>query len=157
ASPVRRSTPLTDSAQHHFWGIRPLPSKRKAQSGMSSGNVKRVGQCLLLALLNSSSVWSLNEDFTLQRLNHRAYTIAEGAPAQVNALAQTPDGTLWAGGETGLTRFDGLHFVQYPGPADPPLPSSNISALLASADGGLWIGFRLGGVCFLRNGRITHY
>jgi hypothetical protein len=29
--------------------------------------------------------------------------------------------------------------------------------LMGSPDGGLWIGFRLAGVCFLRNGHVTRY
>jgi len=64
---------------------------------------------------------------------------------------------LWLGSSIGLTRFDGAKFVSYPERSDEPLPSANLSALMSSPDGGLWIGFRFGGVCFLRNGRVTRY
>ena len=40
-----------------------------------------------------------------------------------------------------LTRFDGAKFVSYPEQSDEPLPSANLSALISSPDGGLWIGF----------------
>jgi ligand-binding sensor domain-containing protein len=64
---------------------------------------------------------------------------------------------VWVGGVTGLSRFDGLRFVHYPEPQDELLPSTDISALAASPDGGLWIGFQFGGVAFVRNGRVTRY
>jgi len=99
------------------------------------------------------------QDFTptLQQLNHRAFTRLEGAPTDLYALAQTADGMLWLGSQTGLTRFDGMKFINYPEQSDDPLPSINVNALMGSPDGGLWIGFRLGGVCFLRNGHVTSY
>ena len=96
-------------------------------------------------------------DLTLRQLNHRAFKVTEGVPNDVHALAQTTDGTLWIGGHNGLTRFDGVRFVSYPGPADTPLQSTNIGSLIAAPDGGLWIGFRLGGVDFLQGGHLTHY
>jgi signal transduction histidine kinase/ligand-binding sensor domain-containing protein len=56
-----------------------------------------------------------------------------------------------------LNRFDGVHFVRYPGPSDEPLPSTGISALAASPDGGLWIGFVFGGISLLRDGHLISY
>lgn len=118
--------------------------------------LKHIG-LYLIGLLFCDCAWSLGSDLTLPQLNHKEWTIAEGAPREVSALAQTTDGTLWVGGTTGLSRFDGIQFVHYPQPADEPLQSTDISALTASPDGGLWIGFRFGGVSFLRDGRITRY
>ena len=118
--------------------------------------MKRIGLCFL-GLLHCSALWSLESDLTLQQMNHRAFAVTGGAPSEVLALAQATDGTLWLGGQTGLSRFDGLKFVPYPGPTDEPLPSINISALFAAPDGGLWIGFHLGGVALLRAGHLTHY
>jgi signal transduction histidine kinase/ligand-binding sensor domain-containing protein len=114
---------------------------------------------LLLGILFASTGRSSqpNSELTLQQLNHRAFAETDGAPGDIYALAQTTDGTLWIGGRAGLTRFDGLHFVTYPGPADEPLQSTNIAGLLATPDGGLWIAFRLGGVSFLKGGHVTRY
>lgn len=81
----------------------------------------------------------------------------DGAPSDIYALAQAADGTLWIGGATGLTRFDGIRFVPYPGPSEEPLQSTNISSLLVTREGALWIGFRPGGVSQLKNGRVTNY
>jgi signal transduction histidine kinase/ligand-binding sensor domain-containing protein len=118
--------------------------------------LKRIGLCLL-GLLYCGAVWSLESDLTLQQMNHRAFAVTGGVPSEVLVLAQATDGTLWVGGQTGLSRFDGIKFVRYPGPTDEALPSINISALFAAPDGGLWIGFHLGGVALLRAGHLTHY
>ena len=108
-------------------------------------------------LSGSSAAWPQSGAAGLQQLNHRSFTLAEGAPTNIYALAQTSDGTLWIGAGTGLTRFDGIHFVPYPGPAEEPLLSSNISTLTATADGGLWIGYRLGGASLMKGGHLVNY
>jgi signal transduction histidine kinase/ligand-binding sensor domain-containing protein len=108
-------------------------------------------------LLLCSRAWSLESDLTLKQLNHRGWTAASGAPSDVVALAQTPDGTLWIGSEMGLFRFDGLSFVRYVGPPNQPFESNNVSTLATSPDGALWIGFRFGDVGVLKDGRFTHY
>ena len=100
---------------------------------------------------------SLEADLTLRQLNHKAWTIADGAPTSILAITQTTDGTLWLAGPSGLTRFDGIGFVRYEGPADQPFESNNIKTVAASADGGLWIGFTFGGISFLKNGAVVHY
>ena len=114
---------------------------------------------LILAMLLSFSgkVWSLNSDLAVGQLNHRAFTGTEGAPSDVSALAQTTDGTLWIGGRSGLTRFDGVRFVRYPAPGEEALPGGNVSALFATPDGGLWVALRPAAVAFLKNGHVTSY
>lgn len=58
----------------------------------------------------------------------------------VQAIAQTPDGFLWVGTQTGLVRFDGLRFVTFDAPGVPALGGASIQALLVASDGTLWIG-----------------
>lgn len=111
----------------------------------------------LLGLLHCGAPSAQDIEASLEQLNHRAYGIFDGAPAEVRAFAQTPDGTLWLGSRKGLSRFDGVRFVSYPGTSDEPLPSTAISALLSSPDGGLWIGFHFGGIGFLKAGHLTQY
>ncbi len=62
----------------------------------------------------------------------------------VQALAQTQDGFLWLGTETGLVRFDGVEFQTYDRNSSPALPGNDIRCLLATGDGALWIGTNSG-------------
>jgi PAS domain S-box-containing protein len=71
---------------------------------------------------------------------HTSWTARDGySLGLVFAMAQTPDGHLWLGGEFGLFRFDGLRFMPWQPPADEELPDKPY-ALLVSRDGTLWIG-----------------
>src|SRR5262249_47465327 len=110
-----------------------------------------------VGLFLCAPTWSFESDLSLQQLNHKGWTAASGAPGDVVAPAQSPDGTLWVGSEMGLFRFDGLSFVRYAGSDDQPFESNNISALATSPNGDLWIGFRFGGVGVLTQGRFTRY
>jgi ligand-binding sensor domain-containing protein len=93
----------------------------------------------------------------LAALEHTTWTIRDGAPAGVRALAQSADGALWIGATTGLYRFDGIQFEPFEAPAGQTLPSLSVSALLAPTDGTLWIGYVWGGVSLLARGRLTHF
>src|SRR5688572_22060209 len=114
---------------------------------------------LLLAMLAALSGRAHAQalDLSLDQLNHRVFTALNEAPTDISALAQTRDGTFWIGGRTGLTRFDGIRFVGYPGPSEEPLPGTNIASLFSDSSDGLWIGFRPGGAAELKRGRVTRY
>jgi signal transduction histidine kinase/ligand-binding sensor domain-containing protein len=74
---------------------------------------------------------------------HTAWNREHGQmSASVEALAQTPDGTLWLGTDSGLLRFDGVRFERWRPPAGQQTISESILALAADRDGGLWIGTR---------------
>jgi PAS domain S-box-containing protein len=83
---------------------------------------------------------------------HTGWSAKDGAPGNVQALAQTADGFLWLGTAQGLYRFDGVSFERYE-----PFQSSNVQALLALPNGDLWIALGNKGVSHLHNGRITSY
>ena len=117
---------------------------------------KRLTLCLLV-LLPCGVSFAQGPEVTLDQLNHRAYGLLEGAPSSPNGFAQTTDGSLWVASQEGLSRFDGVRFTKYPGASDEPLPTRLVYALLASPDGGLWIGFGFGGVGFLKAGHLTVY
>jgi signal transduction histidine kinase/ligand-binding sensor domain-containing protein len=97
-----------------------------------------------------------SRDLTLSELHHTSWTSKDGVPGEILALAQTNDGYLWLGTANGLCRFDGAHFERYE-PADQRFPGHIIESLLATRDGGLWIGFRNVGASFLKDGRIINY
>jgi len=58
---------------------------------------------------------------------------------QVYAISQTSDGYLWIGTEKGLVRFDGVNFHLFQHANTPVIPVGPIRALVADAEGGLWI------------------
>ena len=77
----------------------------------------------------------------LGRYPMRSYGFQDGLEdLSVNALAQTPDGFLWAGTDSGLFRFDGRRFER----RDLPQGYEYITSLLAGKDGRLWAGTRHG-------------
>ena len=93
----------------------------------------------------------------ITQMHHTAWSAKEGVIGEVLAIAQTADGFIWVGTTGGLLRFDGSvldrytpELGSYPGPCW-------VSALLATPDGGLWVGYLAGGASFLDHGRITNY
>src|SRR5688500_16097792 len=90
-------------------------------------------------------------------LDHAVWTIRDGAPSGVYALAQSADGMLWIGTTTGLYQFDGVRFEPFEPPAGVALPSLIVSALLALPDGKLWIGYTRGGASVLARGQLVSY
>jgi PAS domain S-box-containing protein len=99
------------------------------------------GLILALTLLTSpSTVLALDHSLQIGQYAHTSWTAREGySLGLVFAMAQTPDGYLWLGGEFGLFRFDGLRFIPWQPPAGQELPSKPYS-LLVARDGTLWIG-----------------
>lgn len=94
-------------------------------------------------------------DLDLQQFHHSSWSVRQGAPGQITALAQTADGHLWIGTQSGLFRFDGVSFERIV-PAI-PFPTEHVSTLYAAPDGSLWIGFRYGVVSHLDGIRVRHY
>ncbi|MCQ4163824.1 sensor histidine kinase [Tahibacter harae] len=112
--------------------------------------------CAVLMLLVSAPVPALDPAVRVDELLHTGWTVQDGAPADITALAQTGDGFLWLGTPTGLYRFDGIQFERVAAPAGSEFPSQAVSALWASGNA-LWIGFRYGGASLLRDGRLYNY
>jgi signal transduction histidine kinase/ligand-binding sensor domain-containing protein len=93
-----------------------------------------------------------------QRIIHQSWTFQEGAPQVVSAVAQSADGYLWLGTESGLYRFDGVRFERFQSAFGDQLSATDISSLFGPPTGGLWIGYRLGaGFSFLKNGKLTNF
>jgi signal transduction histidine kinase/ligand-binding sensor domain-containing protein len=89
---------------------------------------------------------------------HNSWSVEQGAPGRINALAQGRDGYLWIGGVEGLTRFDGVSFE----PVDAAASGGSrfvVSALHTARNGDIWIGrARSGGSWVFRGDRLidTH-
>ena len=101
-------------------------------------------------------VVAANPEAGLGHYAHTAWTPENSAlRSGIRTIAQTPDGYLWLGVESGLIRFDGLRMVSWspaPGQQLPGTPTH----LAGAADGTLWIG-TTGGLASLKNGRLTQY
>jgi signal transduction histidine kinase/ligand-binding sensor domain-containing protein len=120
------------------------------------GAAQFLSVCFSIFLL-CAPLLGIDRDRRLNELYHTSWTIKDGAPSEIFAIAQTMDGYLWLGTTTGLVRFDGIHFENYESPFGQAFPARNVSSLLALPDGGLWIGFSSGEVSLWKNGRITSY
>jgi signal transduction histidine kinase/ligand-binding sensor domain-containing protein len=94
---------------------------------------------------------------SLFQLQHTSWTERDGAPPQINDIAQAPDGSLWLGSGEGLYRFDGFTFERVRAiDGDSPAPTE-VYCLVATSSGDLWIGTTLNGAILLRNGKVTHF
>jgi len=98
-----------------------------------------------------------NRDRDISQFYHTAWTVRQGAPGQITALAQTSDGYLWLGTQTGLFRFDGVRFERYRPREGGDFLAASVSALYAPPSGGLWVGFRYGVASFVKDDRAVHY
>ncbi|HVI53890.1 MAG TPA: two-component regulator propeller domain-containing protein [Luteibacter sp.] len=98
-----------------------------------------------------------SRDRAIDQFYHTAWTVREGAPGQVTALAQTSDGYLWLGTQTGLYRFDGVRFERFRPREGGDFLASSVASLYAPPSGGLWVGFRYGVASFVTGDRATHY
>jgi signal transduction histidine kinase/streptogramin lyase len=91
----------------------------------------------------------------ISQYGHTAWRIQDGVfSGAPNAIAQTTDGYLWIGTQSGLVRFDGVRFVPWV-----PLDGkglNSIFSLLAARDGSLWIG-KGTNLAHLRDGAVTNF
>src|SRR5689334_17140980 len=111
--------------------------------------------CILLAWCPSA--FALNPALDVSQYAHTSWKIREGfSKSVIRSIAQTSDGYLWLGTESGLLRFDGIRAVAWQPPTDQSLPSSQIWSLLASRDGTLWIGTSKG-LASWKDGKLTAY
>ena len=106
------------------------------------------------ALLCAAPAYALDPAVGITQLRHTRWIAEDGVPLGIYALAQTPDGFLWTGSDSGLHRFDGVRFEVMPEPAKGSLVSEPVSALLAARNGDLWIGYQSGRIAVLRDGKL---
>jgi signal transduction histidine kinase/ligand-binding sensor domain-containing protein len=124
------------------------------------GDHLAVKVCELLyvaALMLASPACALSPDLRIKQFYHTAWTAKEGAPTDIEDLAQTRDGYLWMASSAGLLRFDGVRFEHIDAIRGQQLPSRSVYTVWAPPSGGLWVGYAFGGASFINNGRITNY
>lgn len=84
----------------------------------------------------------------------RHWSLADGAPPDIRAIARTPDGFLWLGSGDGLYRFDGLNFRRIDPEDFDNFRARQVTALSAAQDGSLWVGYAFGGIARLKDGKL---
>jgi ligand-binding sensor domain-containing protein len=96
----------------------------------------------------------------LIRLKDRAvrmFTTADGlANDLVLTVLKTSDGTLWAGGNCGLSSFDGSHFRTYPANKG-GLTGPCVLSLAEDRNHDLWVGTSSNGVFRFHEGHFTQF
>jgi len=109
-----------------------------------------VGICLrgmtwVVLLLLVGGVQARAELRPIQSANYfmEVWNTDSGLPdSTVTAIDQTPDGYLWVGTLTsGLTRFDGVRFVNFNQATTPQLEDPEVFQLRVDPEGTLWIGY----------------
>jgi signal transduction histidine kinase/ligand-binding sensor domain-containing protein len=117
--------------------------------------LKKLGSVLMVLTFFYHPASAMNPDIAFIDYHHRSWTNLDGAPADINAMAQTPDGWLWLGTSTGLYRFDGLHFEYVSAASTGDFPKRRIGTLRAETNGNLWIAFDVGGLSVRHpNGKV---
>src|SRR5204863_338898 len=80
----------------------------------------------------------------------------DGLPRDsVQALVQTRDGYLWMGTQSGVARFDGMHFTIFDEKNTPAAKNFSVTALRETKDGSLWIGTFNGGLLRFHENAFT--
>lgn len=112
---------------------------------------------LMLSIVNTGVLNAQRSERTIFQFQHTGWEAKDGAPSPLFAFAQTTDGVLWMAAYDGLYRFDGIRFEPYVLPAALTTYVGDARALLATPDGGLWIGLNWGGAIFLKDGHTIGY
>jgi signal transduction histidine kinase/ligand-binding sensor domain-containing protein len=114
-------------------------------------DVKRMKLFAWFLLLSGSLVSGFAAEFSV-----RSWDVDEGLPESgITDVIQSPDGYLWVSTlNSGLSRFDGVRFVNFEPPASSQLASHGFRRLFADADGTLWLNGYGNYLASLRGGKF---
>jgi len=105
------------------------------------------------ALLFCTTLLVISYSARSQEYSYTHYDITDGlAGSVVYCITQDKDGFIWAGTETGLSRFDGTHFRNYT-EAD-GLPDIEILNMFADSKGRVWMAPFRKAICYHYHGRF---
>jgi len=94
----------------------------------------------------------------LEQFTHTGWGALDNAPVDILSITQTADGWLWLAAGTGLHRFDGKRYERVDSVEGHALLSSNVRTLYAPPEGGLWVGYRIGGgISYYSRATVRHY
>jgi signal transduction histidine kinase/ligand-binding sensor domain-containing protein len=121
---------------HHNVGHKSC--RRKAKGSL---HFRHLFPILFLISLGAPAIWAVDPMTRISQYAHSVWRVQDGVlSAPPNVIAQTKDGYIWVGTETGLLRFDGARFVQWTPTHWEELTKPEVYSLLAARDGALWIG-----------------
>ena len=109
-------------------------------AGLTATLLRKAMPALLVAMAISlgSQASALDPRRSILQYGHTRWTVAEGAPAGITGIVQSPDGYLWLSAYGGVFRFDGLTFERMDGALDQTREGSPWR-LFRQADGEIWI------------------
>jgi len=82
------------------------------------------------------------------------YSVKEGlAQSKVYSVIQENQGYLWIGTESGVSKFDGVTFINYT--TEDGLAEGGVKTLFKDSNGSIWIGHKSGGISVFINGEIN--
>ena len=99
-----------------FEDMRYARAKARVQPELGCGMGKGLVSVLIVGfaiVLACSPVHAREGARTIRQFQHTAWTAKEGAPPEIWALDQGPDGFLWLGTGSGLYRFDRIRFERF--------------------------------------------
>src|SRR3974390_1656868 len=109
---------------------------------------------LIILLTCRAGSFALDPSLDTSQYAHTSWKIRDGfTKGIITSLAQTPDGYLWMGTESGLLRFDGARPATWEPASGQELPGTLITNLLTARDGTLWIG-TFTGLASWKDGRL---
>jgi signal transduction histidine kinase len=94
---------------------------------------------------------------SIQQMNHRTWTVVNGAPADVWDMKQDDKGFVWLATGSGLYRWDGFQFVRYAPAEGQALLSTDMTALRIVSDDEFWTGTSDGVIYHIKDGRISSH
>ena len=112
---------------------------------------------LLIALSALCGDRDIAAQISVAQMYHKSWTPRDGAPENIESIAEGSDGFLWLAADTGLFRFDGVSFYRYTPSAGSSLLSNKFLNIYATPDGSLWIAYVSGGLARLKDGAIRNY
>src|SRR5262245_34336333 len=96
----------------------------------------RATLAVALTLATGAVAAALTPERPFDQYAFRAWSVEQGLPHQsIEAIAQTSDGYLWVGTESGLVRFDGAAFTVFDRTNTAAIRNNTVYALLAESDG----------------------
>ena len=119
--------------------------------------LKAIFLVAVLSALSSRNCVAFEPDRSIRQLQHTSWTIGDGAPPDIWALAQAPDGFLWIASGAGLYRFDGVTFDHFQPPRGEQFPSIDMTSVATTPSGDIWVGYDSDGVTRVRAGQITNF